>query len=73
MVSAHKDAGLSRGAVGPRMQRAGTLFTSEAASVVEASVSQVPLHEVNVLATDPADAADRASRSPWSGLWGWSL
>lgn len=26
-MSAHKDAGLSRGAVGPRMQRAGTLFT----------------------------------------------
>lgn len=73
MVSTHKDAGLSRGAVGPRMQRAGTLFTPEAASVVEAPVSQVPLHEVNVLATDPADAADRASRSPQSSLWGWSL
>lgn len=38
----------------------------EAASVVEAPVSQVPLHKVNMFATDPTDTADRASRGPRS-------
>lgn len=55
--------GMRAGRVHPDMQQE---TIPEAASVVEAPVSQVPLHEVNVLATDPADAADRASRSPRS-------
>ena len=73
MVGTDEDSGLSRGTVGPRVQRAGALFTPEAASVVEAPVSQVPLHKVNMFATDPTDTADRASRGPRSSLWGWSL
>lgn len=38
----------------------------EAASVVEPPISQVPLHEVNMLAADPTAAADRAARRPQS-------
>lgn len=38
----------------------------EAASVVEPPISQVPLHEVNVFATDPTDAADGTACSSQS-------
>lgn len=38
----------------------------EAASVVEPPISQVPLHKVNVFATDPTDAADGAACSSQS-------
>lgn len=43
---------------------AGTI--PEAASVVEAPISQVPLHKVNMFATDPTDAADGAACSSQS-------
>lgn len=38
----------------------------EAASVVEAPISQVPLHKVNMFAADPTDGADGAARGPQS-------
>lgn len=49
------------GKVDPNRQRKPI---PEAASVVETAVSQVPLHKVNMFATDPTDAADGASCSP---------
>lgn len=73
MMSTDKDARLSCGTVGPRVQCVGTLLTPEAASVVEPPIGQVPLHKVNVFATDPTDAADGAACGSQSSLWRWPL
>lgn len=62
VAGADEDAGLSRGSVGPRVQRAGALFTPEAAAMVQPPVGQVALHQVHVLPADAAGAADGAGR-----------
>lgn len=70
MAGADEDAGLSCGPAGPRVQRAGALLTPEAAAVVQPPVRQVALHEVHVLPTDAAAAAEGAPRGLASLLRG---